>query len=602
MDFDLEHRINEAIEDLSKTFSNEGVDYKRMDPVAKMMLVALLNETQKIHDRIGNLDHRIADRYCTDFIPRDKVEAVPAITVLNPKFKPKKDTDATIIGSGAVFSYKKKEDTKKTNLNYIPLFSTLALPYSQLCLLSHNKLSIGEEVSVVSTGHANQLWLGISTKAELNSLYGLPLLIKGTQGIHPKHIHIGSGNRELDFVGMNKMEDIQMAEPFDSQQASEQMFSFFETWKDGLLNLKDSLLVVITEKTDKNEGRDLFKPQLFPREFQQWLENDLLDRFHENSLWLRIDFPEGYTVPDQCEIIPNAFPAVNVDVCSLTLSQSSPIAKLQKQENSFFLRVLEASSSSQAQGFAKTTDEVVIRDFDASCYHNGDLHRDIRDLYNRFVDDYYAFIEYNNIKDGDTLRQLRDLFNKLGKAVKEENTKYKFDSGTYVMRNLKHPSSSSITKVSYITTLGATGNTPQLGDMMENKKLPTIEQSIPVVVSAMCGTDKATPDTRRELLRYYTLTNDRLFTRMDVEAFLRKEIMVHFGEEEFKRINIKTSIEGIGGETTLRRGLYIDIEFKDKKNYDKALSLSLDKTMHQKIMNKSCIAMPIMITLINLEE
>ena len=599
MDLDLEQRINEVIKDLKKTFSNEEVDYIKMDPVAKMMLVALLNETKKIHDQIDSLDQRIIDRYCTDFIPRKEIEATPAITVLNPKFRPQKDQNAIRIESGAVFTYKKKEDIKKTSLNYIPLFNTLALPYSKLSTLNHNKFVFGNESYAISMGHANQLWLGINTKAEVNNLCGLSMLIKGTRGVHPKRIFVGSENVDLDFSDMSKMEDIKMAEPFNSQQASEQFFSFLETWKYGLLDIEDSLMIVIT---DEKNDRDLFKPQLFPREFQQWLENDILDKFQEKSLWLRIDFPEGFTVPDHCEVIPNAFPVVNIDVCSLTLSQASPIAKLQKQENSFFLRILETSSLSQVQGFPKTNDEVIIRDFDASCYHNGDLYRDIRNLYNRFIDDYYAFTEYNNIKDGETLRQLRDSINKLGKNFKEENVKYKFDSGTYVMRNLNYPYASSVTKVKYTTTQGEIGNSPKIGDTMENKKIPSIEPNIPVVVSAICGTDKASADKRYELLRYFTLTNDRLFTRMDIEAFLRKELMSVYGQEEFKRIDIKTSIEGVGGKASLSRGLYIDIEFKDKKNYDTALSLSLDKTIHQKISNKSCISMPFMITLTNLEE
>lgn len=598
MDHDIEHRINEAIEDL-KALSSEDIDFKRMDPVAKMMLVALLNETQKIQDHIDSLDRRIMERYCTDFLPRNKIEPIPAITVLDPKFKFKKDLETSIIGSGVSFLFKKKEEAKKNILNYIPLFNTLAIPYSSLYLLSHDKLLFGEETFVVSTSHANQLWLGISTKAEIDSLYSLPLLIKGTWGIHPEHIFVGPENHELEFSDMNKMENVSMAEPFDSQQASEQLFSFLNIWKDGLLNLEDSIIVFIT---DKVKDRDLFKPQLFPREFQQWLENDILDKFQENTLWLRIDFPEGYTIPDHCEIIPNAFPVVNVDICSLTLSQSSPIAKLEKQDNSFFLNILETNASSQSLGFPKMTDEIIIRDFDASCYHNGDLYRDIRNLYNRFIDDYYAFTEYNNIKDGETLRQLRDSFNKLGKDVKEESVKYKFDSGTYVMRNLKNPDSSSVTKVNYTTTQGEVGNSPKVGDLMESKKSPSLTTTVSVVVSAICGIDKASADMRYELTRYYALTNDRLFSRMDIEAFLRKEIMIYFGKEEFKRITIKTSIEGAGGKTALNRGLYIDIDFKDKKNYDRAQALSLDKVMCQKIANKSCISMPIIITLTNLEK
>ena len=89
---------------------------------------------------------------------------------------------------------------------------------------------------------------------------------------------------------------------------------------------------------------------------------------------------------------------------------------------------------------------------------------------------------------------------------------------------------------------------------------------------------------------------------MDVDAFLRKEIIAEFGKEEFRRINIKISIEGASAPSSLRRGLYVDIEFKDKKNYEKAVSQSLKTQLLQRIENKSCIAMPIIINLINIDK
>ncbi len=596
MDLELENRINDAIAQL-KILSLEEMDFNSMDPVAKMMLVALLNEAQKIHDHTDTIEQRIIERYCTDFIPRHKIESVPAIALLNPMFKQRKDQGAVNIGSGAIFNYKTED--KKAVLNYIPLFNTLAIPYSKIFVLTYNKMLLNGEVHVIDMDRPNRLWLGISTKAEMESLEGLPILIRGTNGICPEHIYVGAEQKEIDFVTMREMENASMAEPFDAQQASEQFFSFVEVWKDSLLNMNDAAWVVITDQT---KDRDLLKPLSFPREFQQWLENEILDTFEDDTLWLRLDFPEGFVIPDKCEIQPNCFPVTNVDVCSLTLTQASPVAKLQKIENSFFLRVLETSTPAQKQGFGTTSDEIVIRDFDAACYHNGDLYRDVRNLYNRFVDDYYAFIEYNNIKDGEVLKQLRETINKLGKSVGNQSAKFKFDSGTYVMKNMKHSHASSTIKVSYITTQGESGNTPKAGEMMENKKLPALEQKIPVIVAASCGADKATADERYEQLRYYALTNDRLYSKMDIDAFLRKEIMARFGKEEFKRIFIKMSIEGTGGVTQLQRGLYIDIEFKDKKNYEKAVKLAFDKQMRQKIENKSCIAMPIIVELRNLEE
>ena len=78
-----------------------------------------------------------------------------------------------------------------------------------------------------------------------------------------------------------------------------------------------------------------------------------------------------------------------------------------------------------------------------------------------------------------------------------------------------------------------------------------------------------------------------------------KEIITEFGKEEFKRIFIELKIEGAAGETKLQRGLYITIKFKDKKNFEKAVNTSLKNRIYQKIINRSCISMPINISIMN---
>ena len=598
MDLDIEKRLKDTIEQL-RSMSFDDIDLQQIDPVVKMMMVALLNETQKIYDRVDRLDRQIVDRFCTDFIPQQQLEPIPAITLLSPSFKLNRNSEIVNMGSGDSFSY--KTPLRKLPLNYIPLFETIALPHSGLFMMTHSMMKFDKDVQPIVACESNRIWVGITTEVELECLKGLSLFIKGTRGISPERISIGIGNHDFEFATMNELENIDMAEPFDAQQASGQFFSFVESWKESLLNMEDAVLICITDKT---KDRDLFKPKAFPHEFQQWLENKDLERFSPNTLWLKLDFPKDSTVPDNCTIRLNVIPVVNVDVCTLTLSQSSPIAKLQKQDDSFFLRILETSNASQKQGFGRSSDEVIVRDFDAACYHNGDLYRDVRNLYNHFIDDYYAFIEYNDLKDGETLKRLRETINRIGnnREVKEPSKAFKFDSGTYVMKNMRKGSPSTLTKVTYLTTQGAIGNAPQADETMDNKKLPSIEQKVNVLVSASGGSDKATPDERYELLRYFALTNDRLYTKMDIDAFLRKEIMNEFGKEEFKRIFIKMKIEGVGGEKGLQRGLYIDIEFKDRKNFEHASSIAFDKLMEQRICNKSCIAIPIIVKLRNLED
>ena len=595
MDIDLEKRVYQAIEEL-KLLSPEHFDFNDMDPVARMLFISMLNEVQKVQDHVDEVSQQIVEKYCSDFIPNYKIGAIPSLAIIEPKFKQKKDTGSIQVGNGAVFSY--KVEGAKNHLNYVPLFATTVIPHNDLFVLSHSLLTHQGESIPISMNAANKMWVGIALPVEVESLTGLSVLIKGTHGISPKRIIVGD-DTDLEFAPMSEMENVEMAEPFDAQQSSRQFFSCVEAWKERLLNMENATLIYIT---DKLNDRDTFKPRPFPNSFKQELEDNVLNCFTPNIVWLKLEFPDGFVIPDERELIINAVPVVNVDQNTLTLTQATPIAKLQKQEDAFFLSVIETSAGGIKQGFGTLNQDIIIRDFDANRYHNGDLYRDVRNLYNRFIDDYYAFIEYNGIKDGEALKQLRQTINQIGKGVGERNAKFKFDSGTYVMRNMNKEQSSSAIKVSYLTTQGKIGNAPQVGKQMENKKLPALEQKVDVVIGAMGGCDKATPDERYELLRYYSLTNDRLFTRMDIDAFLRKEIMAEFGKEEFRRIFIKMNIEGTDGASSLQRGLYIDIEFKDTKNYDKAVNDSLDVKLLQKIENKSCISMPIIINLINLEQ
>lgn len=603
MDTELEKKVKQTI-DYLRTVAIEDINLDQMDPIAHMMLVALLHEEQKIHDHIDSMPQMVMEHFCSHFVPYEKVEAVPAIALLSPVFKPRKDMDVVTVGSGSMFSFKAPASHHTNNrsqavtLNYIPIFSTTLIPHADIYVLSHDKLTYKQASLPVNMGSCNRVWVGITTKVEVECLQGMSVLVKGTKGVLPERITVGADNHDLEMSTMREFDNIKMLEPFDAQQASNQFFSIVNKWKEGLLNMEDAALFYITDKTI---DRDLFKPKAYPRAFLQWLEDEVLDCFDPDTIWLQLVFPEKYFVPETLEVAINILPVVNIDVNSLMLTQAAPIAKLQKQEDSFFLRVIETSTASQKQGFNASGKEIIIRDFDASCYQNGNLYRDVRNLYNRFKDDYYAFTEYNGIKDGEVLKRLKETINRLGKSVGETNDKFRFDSGTYVMRNMSLDTMPTTVKVSYMTTMGELGNIPQAGDMMDNKNLPAIEQKVAIISSAMCGTDKASADARYELLRYYSLTNDRLYTRMDIDAFLRKEIMLEFGKEEFHRIFIRLSIQGAGGDKSLRRGLYIDIEFKDKKNYDRAVQQSFDTLMRQRIETLSCIAMPIIVSLRNLD-
>ncbi|MBR1475539.1 MAG: hypothetical protein IJ613_08220 [Muribaculaceae bacterium] len=604
MDIDLKNRLVAALEQV-RQLTGLSPDINQLDPVQHMMLVALLNECQKIMDYVDGVSERIAQHFAEDFVPRRSIAAMPAIALLGLSPRQRVVGEPVFIGPECTFkaTLGQHATSELKSMDFAPIFKTLIVNYSDICLVSEHQLRLQGKTSRIDLEQPNQLYVGITMPASIDSLQGLSLLLSGTHGIVPDAIGLPCTGHQLSFTTMNRMEDIEMLEPFDAQQSSGRFFAIIESWKEQLLDLDDGALLYIT---DDICDRDAFKPRAYPRAFQHCMELETLEQFDERTLWLRLDFAPGYRVPDDCRLDINVVAVTNVAVNHVTLTASQPIVKLQKQEGDYYLDVVESSTKSQQQGFAPNAQEFVVRDFDAACYNNGDLYREVRNLYNRFVDDYYAFIEYNDIKDGETIRTLRSTLNRLGKSVKTDNRRYRFDSGTYALRNIAnedHDSGvSQATRVTFLTTNGSAGNRVTQGMTMECRRAPAIEPRATVLVGGMGGCDKATADQRYELLRFHCLTNDRLFTRMDIDAFLRKEVISVFGRDEFKRIGIRLTVQGATGEQGLVPGLYADIEFRDRGNYERAVSLSLATLLEQRIARKSCLLMPVTVHLVNLEQ
>jgi hypothetical protein len=566
------------------------------DPVAKLMVTTLTYQAQKIKDEISQIPYRITERLCSTFVPKNKIDAIPSISLVQPSIKTRRDMEPHFLSDGVCFSYK---ISAKQSLTFYPLFKTQILPVQKSYLLTPKWLRSQDGYTEIESGRKGQVWLGIETSTEIDNFKYVSFFLKGCKGVLPKRIAVGNGDFDLSFSLAGELDEVSMAEPFDSQQVNTSFIETLAIWRRELNGGEDGRLIIIS---DLNIDRDVFKCRAYPKVFQQFLESCDLDKFDNGILWILFDFGPDFEVPDQLEIIPNVIPVVNVQVHSVTLTQSSPIAKLTKNDGSFFLFTIETPLSLQHQGFGVNKEEFVIRDFDVSSYNSSNLYRDVRNLYNRFIDDYHAFVDYHGLKDGESIRHLREMVNRIGKNVQVDQEKRNlYDEGTYAMRNVGLSTQNATVKVSYLTTFGRLGNSVKAGDRMENRKDAALEKDVVVIASAECGEDKAGADQMYELLRYYTLTSDRLFTKMDIDAFLRMQLLKEFGKEEMKRIGYDITVQGAGGAERLARGLYIDIKFKDGKNYEKALSIALDRKLKQLITDKSCLSMPIIVTLINIE-
>ena len=591
----MDDSILSEIESLEAGLKKQSADFS--DPVAKLMVTALLHQSAKVRDSIAGLPDRIAERLCSAFVPVDKVSACPSLCLVQLTLKARRDIEPHVIADGMSLSYKLGP---RRSLVFHPLYRTLVLPYTAAHLVAPRSVDSGDGHMRAVKGTEGKVWLGLRMDCEVECLRNLSFLIKGTGGVLPRRLVAGGGETELSFASAENMDMMSVMEPFDSQQMTPRFLEVCAQWQQVLRGGDGGRLIYVT---DPLRDRDMFKRRAYPKVFQQFLESRELDGFDNDILWLMFDFGPDYAVPDNIEILPCVAPVANVEQGGVMLTQSAPIARLDKADGSFFLTALQPSLAAQRQGFGLNEEEFVIRDFDTASYDAGRLYRDARNLYNRFIDDYQAFVDYHGLKDGESVKSLRETVNRIGKSVQGAADAPKaFDEGTYAMRNVNLAGVAAPVKVSYLTTSGALGNTPACGQVMENKKDAALEKEAKVVCDAAGGRDKASPDTMHELLRYHLMTADRLYTRMDIDAFMRMSLLREFGKDEMRRICYDITVQGVGDTHRLRRGLYIDIRFKDRKNYEKARMRNLDTLLHRQIEDKSCLTMPVIVSLINLEE
>lgn len=100
MDSIIRRNIDELVSDLKKAGANLN------DPVSKLMVTALLHQTQKIKDEISLIPDRVVSRLCECFIPKDKIDASPALCLLKPAVKSKKGVETHTMADGTFFSFK----------------------------------------------------------------------------------------------------------------------------------------------------------------------------------------------------------------------------------------------------------------------------------------------------------------------------------------------------------------------------------------------------------------------------------------------------------------------------------------------------------------
>lgn len=507
----MDVKVRNKVAEIQQALEQDEQRISLSDPVAKMMLVALAHQSCEIERKMDQTVERLSERFCDQVLLQSNLKAQPAVTVLS--IGNGRECTPYFIDENDAFTY------KPTKCNYRPIFKTRIVPGRLMACFMNNTLLQPGKLPVQATWPDNrynkELWLAFDSAGEVNTLEDVMIALSHPLPNDSLTAEVGDVQIPLSLV----MED--MPRTLNSN------FMLVEFWKKSLVYYGLWLY---------RFGKCSNKRTLHRGEIPAWIMDsyaqEILEPFIGNRfLWIRIKTDRGISLPLDTAILLNCIPAVNYDIQDVKLNYSEPIQRLENDKTgTYFLDVVQ--NQEQAQDF-------FIRDFDVNQYDNERIREDVTNLYRHYVNDYFAFVDSNSLHDGATLRALRQSMMQVYDSLDEfRSGNVRPYGGTYAIRNPRNNQQPMV--LTYFTTNGERGNLLRRGGRLTSTNAAVGD--VEALIDATGGRNKVKDiKTRKELARHIVNSNDRLFTKMDLQQYCKVEFMRAFGEEAISYCNISLS-------------------------------------------------------------
>ena len=273
----------------------------------------------------------------------------------------------------------------------------------------------------------------------------------------------------------------------------------------------------------------------------------------------------------------NCLPIINVQKHSVVLNNIDPVKKL-SSDKSVFLNLLAGENTE------KNENDFYIRHFGIERYTQEKLLLQINDLFNRFISDYYAFIDLEDLKKGDKLENLYKDFRELWPVMmRNENRSY---SGVYAILKLNKNLRFQYNNVTldYLTTNCELANNIKEGEKAQAAS-EFLDKGKTVLLMDTAGGKEVeyNEETLNRLARYNLLSKDKLVTVSDLKAFCYREL--------------KYKIEDVSVQNTGKK-IDIQIRLKDDDAADPSEKYFCETLLKQKIKVRSLFSLPVTVMII----
>lgn len=511
----MDIKVKNKVAELQRALEQDEQRISLSDPVAKMMLVAMAHQSCEIERKMDQTVARLSEQFCDQVLQRSNLQAQPAVSVVN-------------IGNGREYTpyYVDENDTftyKAAKCNFRPIFRSRIVPGRIVACFMNNMLLQPNSTPLQATWpdnkHKDEIWLAFDAAGEVNTLEDAMIAFSHPLPSDMLMAEVGDVQIPMSLV----MED--------TPRTLNSNFMLMEFWKKSLVYYGLWLY---------RFGKCSNKRTLHRGEIPAWIMDSYAQEIIEplvgnRYLWIRIKASKGISLPLNTAILLNSIPVVNYDIQDVKLSYSEPIQRLENDKTStFFLDVVQ----NQEQAL-----EYFIRDFDVCQYDNERIREDITNLYHHYVNDYFAFVDSNSLHDGATLRSLRQsmmmVYDSLDEYRSGNTRPY---GGAYAIRNPRNNQQPMV--LTYFTTNGERGNLLRRGGRLTSTNAAVGD--VEALIDATGGRNKIRDiKTRKELAKHLVISNDRLFTKIDLLQYCKMEFMRAFGEEAIGYCNISISESNI---------------------------------------------------------
>ena len=543
MDKSLEYHRKALLQEAFEMWEEKGeLREIEKDPVVRLLFSALAYQSHTISQEIASFRELTVNEFRNKMIPYYLIKPFPAYGVMQTKIK---ESANTKIDPLTTFQMDESSTFEfgKTKTSFVPLFNTKIINATIT-----NKQIHQENHSIELTLSSNDI---------IENFAGATFYV---EGIDPaQDVEITMDNQPLPLIKPDDYDHLPFTDWFQNHfitaEENQLQLGCFDYWQELYLKQQVQLFIIGDYSTGKIVNRSL--SPVFTVRFKNMLHPDSL-RY--------------------CNISINCFPVVNVMKQAAYLTDDDPMKKLSTDNSAFLNLLFDKNSDNNANSY-------FIRHFGLERYSQKELIYQLNDLFNRFISDYYAFKDIEELKKGEKMENLHKMFKDLLPVVKKEYDNIHPSVYAILKLNDKLARTGAKIQINYLTTNGELANGFKKGEKPVSVN-PFLNKEQTMLYTDTSGgrNEERNEENLNHLVRYNLLTKDRLVTSSDLKAFCYREL-----QNKIRNVTIKKASEQINITLQLKE----DIRFAPEEiRYYEML-------MKQKITVRSLHCVPIHIKIIN---